>query len=160
MAGPEPVGVRRARYAGFQQSVVAIDGHKCIDDERHEAQVIGRRPPGRHQQQARVGAERPVVVLTRAVNALERLFVKQYAETVTPRHLAHQRHDEQVMVVREIALLVHGCQLELIRGHFVVPRLDRDAEPECFDFEFFHESSHAVGDSAEIVILELLVCRD
>ena len=61
--------------------------------------------PGPIQADAGVGAQRPVVVLARAVDAFEGLFVQQDTETVLAADFTHQRHDQQVVVVGEVAFL-------------------------------------------------------
>ena len=44
----------------------------------------------------------------------------------------------------------------LARRHFVVPRLDRNAELEQLALGFEHEGQHALGNGAEVMILEFL----
>ena len=95
----QTVGVGRTRDAGFQQSVVAVNSHEDIHDKSDETEVVFRRLARCHQQDAGVGTQRPVVVLTRTVHTLERFFMQQDTETMFAAYLAHQSHDQQVMVV-------------------------------------------------------------
>ena len=138
---------------------MAVDSHQRVHHEGDEAQVLFLRLAGGHQQDASVRAQRPVVVLARAVDALEGLLVQQDAEAVRAGHLAHQRHDEHVVVHGQVAFLEDGCQLKLVGSHLVVARLQRDAQLQCLDFQVFHEGGHAGGDGAEVVVLQLLALR-
>ena len=157
--GAQAVGIGGAHDGGLQQAVVAVDGHQRVDHEGDEAQVLLGRLAGGHEQDAGVGAQRPVVVLARAVDALERLFVEQDAEAVRAGYFAHEGHDEHVVVHRQVALLEDGRQLKLVGRHLVVAGLQGDAQFQGLYLEVFHEGGHAGGDGAEVVVFELLVLR-
>ena len=88
----QAVGVGCTHYRCFQQSVVAIHAHERFYDEHHKAQVVVIALARRMQQHARIGRQAPIVVLSAAVNAGERLFVEQHAETVLACHFLHERH--------------------------------------------------------------------
>ena len=105
LVGAQTVRVGRARDAGLQQGIVRINGLQYVDDEGDEAEVILGCLARAHQQDAGVGTERPVVVLTRAVDALEWFLVQQDTEAVLARDLPHQGHDKQVVVVGQVTLL-------------------------------------------------------
>ena len=96
-------------------------------------------------------------MLPRAVDAFEGLFVQQQAETVAPRHLAHERHDEHVMVYRQVAFFENGSQLKLVGSHFVMAGLDGYAQFQRLYFKVFHKGSHTGGDGSEVMVLQLLV---
>ena len=157
LVGTQPVGVRRTGDGGFQQSVVAVYGHQRIHYEGDETQVLFGQFAGCVEQDAGIRAQRPVVVLATAVDALEGLFVQQYAEAVVACHFTHQGHDEHVVVYRQVAFLEDRSQLELVGSHFVVTGLDGDAEFQRFDFQLLHESSHTAGDGPEVMVFQLLV---
>ena len=63
------------------------------------------------------------------------------------------------MVDGEVALLVDGCQLELVRSHLVVTRLHGNTQLEGLYLQVFHERLHALGDGTEVVVIHLLVLR-
>ena len=63
------------------------------------------------------------------------------------------------MVSREVAVLEHRRQLELPRRHLVVPRLGRNPELEQLALALEHEGQHALGNRAEVMVLELLALR-
>ena len=75
------------------------------------------------------------------------------------RDLPHQGHDEQVVVVGQVTLLIDGRELELVGRDLVVAGLERDAQAERLDLQLFHELEDAGRDGTEVVILELLVFR-
>ena len=95
-----------SRHDGrLEQSVVLMNSHQCLDNEGDEAQILLRRLAWSMQQYAIVGRETPVVVLTRTVDTVERLFVEQYTESVIASHFLHERHEQHVMVNSQITLL-------------------------------------------------------
>ena len=89
LVGAQTMGVGGTHDRGLQQTVVLIDTHQGLNDEGSEAQVSLRRLTRGVQQDAVVSAQRPVVVLTRTVDACEGLFVQQHTETVLTSHLLH-----------------------------------------------------------------------
>ena len=60
-----------------QQVLIFVHSLDNRSQEQQELRVFARRPAGLEQVFARVRGKRPVVVLARAVDALERLFVQQ-----------------------------------------------------------------------------------
>ena len=58
------------------------------------------------QVHARIGAQRPVVVLARAVDALERLLVEQHPELMAAGDLVHDGHQQLVVVVCQVGFFV------------------------------------------------------
>ena len=67
-----------------------IHRHQRLHDEGHEAQVLLRCLAGRMQQYPVIGTEAPVVMLTRAVDAVEGFLVQQHPEAMVPCHFLHQ----------------------------------------------------------------------
>ena len=145
------IGGRHDR--GLQQTVVFENSHQRLDDEGHEAQVFLRGLAWSVEQYAIIGRERPVVMLTRAIDAIEGLFMQQHAETVVASHLLHQRHEQHVMVDGQVALLEDGGQLKLVGCYLVVACLDRDGQLEGLNLKILHESLNAIGDGAKIVVV-------
>ena len=96
-------------------------------------------------------------MLARAVDAFEGLFVQQDTETVLAADFTHQCHDQQVVVVGEVAFLEDRGQLELVRGHFVMTGFQWDTQFEGLHFQLFHKFHDAGGDGTEVMVLELLV---
>ena len=111
------------------------------------------------EQYAGIGAETPVVVLARTVDAGKWLLVKEYTETMLVSHALHQTHQEHIMVYGKIALLIDRCQLKLVWCHLVMTGLARDAEFERLYFQILHESLHTLRDGSEIMVVHLLVLR-
>ena len=103
------MGVSGRSDTGFQQGVVAIDRHDRIDHKGDEAQVVFPILAGREEVDARISAHRPVAVLARSVHPLEGLLVQQHPEIVAACHPLHERHQQLIMVVSQVALLVDRC---------------------------------------------------
>ncbi len=105
---------------------------------------------------AEVVAHRPVEMLARAVDAGERLLVQQAGQAVLRRDAAQRLHHHHLVVGGDVGVLEDRGDLVLARRHFVVPRLDRHADLEELGFAFHHAGEDALGDRAEVLILELL----
>ncbi|MPM49525.1 hypothetical protein SDC9_96255 [bioreactor metagenome] len=156
--GAEPVVVAGAGYGGAQNVAVQVDRLNDCAEHGQEDRVLFRVVAGVEQIGVAV-AQRPVVVLARAVDAGEGFFVKQTDQTVTVGDLPQHFHDQHVVVDREIHVFKHRRQFELGRRHFIVPGLGRDAERPQFFFNFVHEGEHPVFDRPEVMIFKLLVFR-
>ena len=149
---------------------MSIDAHERLDDEGDETQrLVGgtleirgiclTRGVEQGAASLTLGGEAPVVVLARAVYAVEGFLVEQNAEAVIAGDALHQGHQKHVVVDGEVALLEDGRELKLVRGHLVVARLTGDGELEGVYLEVFHEGLHAVRDGAEVVVVHLLILR-
>ena len=105
-------------------------------------------------------AEREVDVLARAVDALRTAS----RGTGTPCR-ASWRCVLKVVIsscwwsAATLAALEHRRDLELPGCDLVVPGLGRDAELEQLALGVHHEAQHALGDGAEVVVVELLALR-
>ncbi len=98
-------------------------------------------------------------MLARAVDAGERLFVQQADHAVLLRHALQRLHDHLLMIGRQVGVLVDRRDLVLRRGDLVVPRLHRHAELVQLALGFEHAGQHALGNRAEVLVLELLPLR-
>ena len=98
-------------------------------------------------------------MLARAVDAGERLLVQQRLQAVAQRDAAQRRHHELVVVDRDVRLLEARRHLELAGRDFVVARHDRHAEPIELVLDFGDARLNALGNAAEVVVLELLSAR-
>ena len=157
LVGPKTMGVRGAHDRRLQQTVVFIDGRHGVHQEGDELQILRGGLARAEEVHARIGPERPVVVLARTVDPLEGFLVQQHAELMAAGDLVHNGHQQLVVVVGQIGLLVHGSQFELIGRHLVMTRLHGNAQLQAFVLEVLHEGHHARRDRPEIVVLELLV---
>ncbi len=124
--------------------------------EHQELSVFVRRVARIEQVALRRAAERPVDVLAGAVDAGERLFVRQAGHAVLLGHALQRDHDQLLMIGREVGRFEHRGNFVLGRGHFVVPGLHRNAELEQLALDFEHEGQHALRNRAEVMIFELL----
>ena len=159
LVGTQTMSVGSTHDRGFQQSVVLIDTHQRLYDERGEAQVLLSGLTRSVQQDTVVRRERPVVVLTATVDACEGLLMQQHAEAVLTGHTLHHRHQQHVVVYGEVRLFENRCQLKLVGGHLVVTGLAGDAQFQRLNLQFTHEGRHTLRDGAEVVVVHLLVLR-
>ena len=96
-------------------------------------------------------------MLSASVNAGKRLLVEENLEVVLDGNLAHHRHQQKVVINRNIGLLELRRALELVRSHLVVTCLDRYAKPVGGVFEVLHKLLDPLRNRTPIVILKLLV---
>ena len=112
-----------------------------------------------HQIDTIIRYERPVVVLTGAIDTGERFLMKQALETMAWCGLLHDLHHQLVMVDRKVRLIIDRCQLMLCRCDLVVLRLRGDAElPELY-IHIAHKGGDAMTDGTEVVVIKLLALR-
>ena len=111
------------------------------------------------EEHACIGRQAPVVVLARAVDAVEGLLMEKGAEAVLACHLLQKRHEEHVMVDGEVHLLVDWSQFKLVWCYLVVTCLAGYSQLEGLHLKVFHECLHTVGDDSEVVVIHLLVLR-
>ena len=128
LVGAEAVVVADVRGRGAQQPLVLVDGLDHRRAEEEELGVLGGRVAGLQQVVAGVGAQRPVVVLARAVDAGEGLFVQQADQAVAAGDVLRAPPSPAVVVGGDVGVLEHRRDLVLGRGDLVVAGLDRDAQ--------------------------------
>jgi hypothetical protein len=101
-------------------------------------------------------AERPVQVLARAVDAGEGLLVQQAGQAV----LLGDALSVIMMIcwwsAATLAFSYTGASSYWPGGHFVVAGLDRHAQLEQLALRVQHAGEHALGNRAEVLVLELL----
>ena len=98
----EAVVVARARHGEAQKILMVVDRLDDRHQKEHELPVFGGRRARIEQVEPRIRAHRPVVVLARAVDALEGLFVQQAHEPVAARDFLHDLHHELVLIGRHV----------------------------------------------------------
>ena len=157
LVSSQAVCVRGAHDRRLEQAVVLVYGRNGIHQEGDELQVLRSGLARPQQVHARIRPQRPVVVFARTVDPLEGLFVQQHPELVTAGDLVHHGHQQLVVVVGKIGLLVDRRQFELVGRHLVVAGFDGDAQFQALVFEVFHECHHTGRDRTEIVVFQLLV---
>ncbi len=151
------MGIGGTHDGCLHKTIVLIDTHEGFYYEGDKAQVAQIVFTWSVEQDACVCSERPVVVLSRTIDAVERLFVEQATETVLASHLLHQRHNKHIMVNSEVALFIDWCQLKLVWGYFVMACLTRDTQFESLYLKVFHEFSNTLWYSSKIMVIHLLV---
>ena len=116
-----------------------INGGHHIGYESDELEVAHRSLGRSEEQSAGIGAETPVVVLARTVDAGERLLVEEHTEIVSACHLSYKRHKQHVVVVGKVGLLKYRSKLKLVGSHLIMTRLGRDAEAVALYLKVKHE---------------------
>ena len=159
LVGAEPVVLADVGDRGAQQPLVLVHRLDHRGAEEEEVDVVGRRVARVEQVGAAVGPHRPVVVLARAVDAGERLLVQQADEAVAAGDAFQRLHQQLLVVGADVGVLEHRRDLVLRRRDLVVAGLDRDAELAHLQLGLEHEGEHALGDRAEVVVVELVAFR-
>ena len=139
-----------------EKILIVVDSLDDCHQKEHELTVFGGRGAGIEEIEPRIRAHRPVVVLARAVDALEGLLVQQADEAVAGSDLLHHLHRELVLIGRNVDGRENGRELVLCGGDFVVLGLGEDPVPPEFFVELLHECRHTRLDGTEVVILEFL----
>ena len=147
--------VSAACNAHAQQVLIIVDRLNNAGKEYDELQVRLRRV-ARVEQVLVLGAEAPVVVLARAVNALKRLFMLQAHEAMVAREQLHHFHGEQILVNRAVHVAEHRGELMLAWSDFVVLGFRGNREAPQLVIELFHERIHRRANGAEVMFVELL----
>ena len=95
-------------------------------------------------------------MLTRSVNTLIGLFIKETVKASALGNLLHGLHYYLVMVHCDIGSFVNRCKLMLGRSNLVVLGLGCNTEFPEFKVEVLHERSDSFSYRTEIVIVHLL----
>ena len=160
LVGPEPVVLARRARPTPAAAAGACRPPACTAAQKNRnCRFSCGVSPGSSRLRARVGAHRPVVVLARAVDAGERLLVQEADEPVAARHVLHHLHRQLLVVAADVRVLEHRRDLVLRRRDLVVARLDRHAELGQLLLGLEHAREHALGDRAEVVVVELVALR-
>ena len=160
---------RRRRFLRAEAVVIAGKGdrasqkllifintsHECRKEQQKLRVLAGGLARG-EQVLARVRAERPVVVLARAVYAGKGLFMQQADKAVAVCDLLHDLHADLVLIVCGVCIGIDRSHFVLSRGDLVMPRFRQNAELPQFLIKVLHVFGNARTDRSEIVILKLL----
>ena len=115
--------VAGGRHHRSQQRPVTVDAADNGGAEQQELQVVvGCLARIKQVALGRV-ADRPVDVLTGAIDAREGLLVQQASETVLFSRALEHGHGELLVVGGDVGRLEVGRDLKLARRHLVVARL-------------------------------------
>ena len=154
---PQTVSVRSRCDGCLEQTVVPLHGIKRVYEESDELQISESVLAGSHKIDSGIGAQTPVVVLAASVHAGKGLFVQKHHESMPACHPVHHIHYLLVLVVGQIHLPIDRSKLKLVRSNFLVPGFQRNAEFVSFHLQFFHKCGNTRRNSAEIVVVQLLV---
>ena len=135
------VGSRRNR--SLEKAIVLVNGSHHICNESNELEVGFRRLARSKQKDTGVGAEAPVVVLTRAIDSGERLLMEKDAEIVLAGYVGDKRHEQEVVVVGKVGFLEDRSKLKLVGRNLIVASLSRDSEFVALNLKVEHESFNA-----------------
>ena len=159
LLGAQPVVVAGGRHAATQQVAVLVHAAQQRGGEGREPPAFELGLAGQEEVGAGVGVEAPVVVLAAAVEAGERLFVKQDREIVLGGQIAQHVHRQDVRVGGEIGQIEDRRNLVLGGRDLVVGAPDRDSQPPHPLPGLGHEAVHAIRQPGEVVVRQLLAAR-
>ena len=164
----------RRSLARTESVVVACCCNRCTQDilmlvdslydsRKHEQElcVLSRCFARLEKINASVCRKRPVIVLARTVDALERLFVQQALEAVLSCSTLHYLHCQLVVVGSDVYRVIDWSKLVLSRCDLVVLGLGIDAQSPQLLVKVLHVCGNSCLDSSEIVVIKLLTlwCR-
>ena len=155
LVGAQTVVIAGRSDGSAQELLIVVDGLDHRGEEDDELQVV-ERGVARIEQVLGLGAERPVVVLARTVDALERLLMQQADQIVAGGDELHLLHHDQVLVDGLVDLAIDGGELMLAGGNLVVLSLGGDAERPQLVVQVLHIGRDGGADCAKVVLLELL----
>ena len=95
-------------------------------------------------------------MLTRAVDALERLLSEKTRHTVLRSESFHKLHSEKVLVNCDIGGRENGSKLVLCGSRLVMLGLRADTELPKLTVKLCHKCVYLFGKNAEIVVVKLL----
>ena len=152
----EAVVVAREGDRAAQQLLILIHALDEGGEHQQEERVLAGGLAGREEVLARVGRERPVDVLARAVHAGEGLFMQQAHKAVALGDLFHRLHDELILVACGVGVNIDGGHLVLAGRDLVVLGLGEHAELPQLLVQLLHISAHARTEGTEVVVVQLL----
>ncbi len=100
--------------------------------------------------------QRPVVVLSGAVNSGKRLFMEQALEPVLIGGLFQGLHDKLIVIHRHVALRIDGGKLMLTGSNLIVLCLGGHTELPQFLVHILHKIGNPFPDNPEVMIVKLL----
>ena len=103
-----------------------------------------------------IRGQRPVVMLTRTIDARKGLLMKEAGHAVASGHLLQCLHDNLVVVNSLVYTLVDRRKLMLGRSHLVVLCLGRHAQLPKFFIHIVHVGTDPLTDGAKVMVLQLL----
>ena len=159
--GAETEVVARGRDGEAHQVTVLVDGgNHSGHDQREDLSVASLRVNllRVHQVKPIGGTDRPVVVLTGTVDAVERFFLEKRREAVLGGDFFDDLHDHQVLVNLRDRVAEHRGELVLVRRNFTVSSLQRDTHLEALLLDLTHalERGGGAGDRSHVVVAHLL----
>jgi hypothetical protein len=157
--GTKAVVVRRRSDRRPQQTTELVHRPYRRRAEHEELRVVVRVVAGQEEVAGVGTAKREVDVFARTVDADERLLVEEAFHSVLLRDALHDRHEQLLVVGRDVRSFEHGRDFELAGRDLVVARLRGDAELEKLALRVEHEREHALGNRAEVVVVEFLSLR-
>ena len=156
LVGTEAVVIAGGRNRGAHQRAVLVNAADDSPAEQQELHVLVGGAAGIQQVALGAVADRPVDVLTAAVDAGEGLLVQQAGEAVLFGRALEHGHDQLLVIGRDVGGLMHRSDLELARGHLVVAGLRGNTQAVELILDVLHEHLNPLGDGAEVVVVELL----
>ena len=143
-------------YGDPQQILIIIHSLDNCTQEKQELRIFIRSFSRSEQVYARIGSDRPVVVLARAVDICKRLFVQQTNKTVLFCDLLHYLHSQLVVIGSDVGRRIDRCKLVLCGCDLVVLCFCKYAELPQFVVQVGHICLDTRLDDTKIVVVKLL----
>jgi len=159
LVGAEAVVVGGRGDGGAEEAGVLVDGTDDRSAEDEELEVLVRGVAGLEEVALDAVAERPVEVLTGAVDAGEGFLVEEALHAVLTGHALERGHDKLLVVGGDVGGLVDRGELVLGGRDLVVAGFDGNTEFIELGFALVHVGEDAIRDDAEVLVFEFLALR-
>ena len=114
-------------HAAAQHVLIFIHALNKRGEEQQELCVLTGGIAGLEEILTTVGAQRPVIMLTAAVDTLKGLFVEQAHEIVARCHGLEHLHRQLIVIAGDVGIAVDRCNLVLRGGSLIVLGLGKHA---------------------------------
>ena len=114
-------------HAAAQHVLIFVHALNKGGEEQQELSVLTGGIAGLEEILTTVGAQRPVIMLTAAVDTLKGLFVEQAHEIVASRHGLEHLHSQLIVIAGDVGIAVDRCDLVLGGGGLIVLSLGKHA---------------------------------
>mmetsp|Transcript_25446 Transcript_25446/g.59140 ORF Transcript_25446/g.59140 Transcript_25446/m.59140 type:complete len:236 (+) Transcript_25446:2466-3173(+) len=116
-------GRNESRHNNGECMVVSCGSKECLRTEEVDSVICG---------------DGPVVVFSRSVNVVERLFLEKSSKAMLGGRFLNDLHDHQVLVDLGGVGSVHGSKLELVGCDLTMAGLERDSHLPALVLDLLH----------------------
>mmetsp|Transcript_4807 Transcript_4807/g.14022 ORF Transcript_4807/g.14022 Transcript_4807/m.14022 type:complete len:556 (+) Transcript_4807:87-1754(+) len=164
LAGTQTEVISRGGNGHAHQVTVFIDSGDNSSHDDREGNVVSSGLEdgiGAEDLDTVTGGDGPVIVLSRSVNIVERLFLKKGSKSVLGGSFFDNLHDHDVLVNLSSVGSVKGSKFELVGSDLSVTSLERNSKTPGLILDFLHAGQGSSGrrKRSHVVIAHFLSTR-